>query len=164
MVDYFAEISAYARSLAMKNVICIRPEYGVGISGEDLSRYAAIETIDNVGTDPYWNGKMTEPYPYVRKVTETCLASCAKYVKEHHLWIQGYGFLAGREEEIVEASDAAYDGGARTILTWSYRSGDACDFQSACPEMTWRAIGNAMGRLQERHRDERLAALRKEYA
>lgn len=163
MVDYFTEICDFAHTVELKNAICIRPEYGKGISGEELARYAGIKSIDNLGTDPYWSGKMTQPYNYVRKVTETCIGTCSRYGKDHNVWIQGYGFPAGREEEIVAASEAAYDGGARNILAWSYRSGDACDYSAPCPEVVWRTVGDAMGRLKEMYRNECLEMNRRKY-
>ena len=118
------------------------------------------------------------------------LAVANKYGKGHNLWIQGFGVPhgrsdserlakltenpdlvgiqglgvpSGREEEIVLATEGAYDAGARTILVWGFRGSEGNDYRAQCPDLTWKTVGDAMRRIQDRDRDEKLQALRKQF-
>ena len=50
--------------------------------------------------------------------------------------------------------EAAYDAGARNILAWSYRGGEACDYKAENCDMVWDITGDAMRRLKDRYLDE----------
>ena len=83
-------------------------------------------------------------------------------VKEFQLWSIGnyfakvtkYAHEAGCEEEIYEAADAAYDTGARNIIAWSYRGGEAVDYKADCCDVVWQVTGDAMRRLRDRYQDD----------
>ena len=82
------------------------------------------------------------------------------FKKDHNIWVQAYGFEAGREDEIVIAAEAAYDAGARTILTWSFRGGESNDYRAENTDRIWQITGEAFGRLRSRWYDEILADIR----
>jgi len=163
IVDYFNEITTYAHSLGMVNTGCIMFNPDHGISLESIDRLLSLPHFDNVGCDPYWNGraeKAADVYDFVYDRAKKNLDVAAQYGKDHNLWIQAYSFAAGREDEIVIASEAAYDAGARTILTWSFRGGESNDYRAANTDRIWQITGEAFGRLRGRWYDEILRGIR----
>lgn len=165
VVNYFARATAYARELGIVNTVCVMFSPMHGISLDNLDKLCAIDTLENVGCDPYWVGSAsgTSVYNYVYKRARMNIELCEKYKKDHNVWIQGFHIPAGREEEIIYAAEAAYDAGARTIIGWSYRAGESNDYRSARCDVAWAATGEAMRRVRDRHRDNVLAAARAEY-
>lgn len=162
IIDYFKEVTNYSKETGMKNVICVFPSE-TPISGlsnwEDIAK---IKTVDNFGTDPYWYNKGVNPYEYVFSSTKKCLEVCNKYGKDHNIWIQGFGVPSAQEEEIITATDAAYDAGAKTILVWSYRGGESNNYRAEKPELTWKVIGDAMARIRDRERNFQRELYRKQ--
>jgi hypothetical protein len=161
ILDYFRHVTAYSASKSIKNAVVVMLGEGIGINLSTIEEIAKIETMDNVGSDPYWyGGRSAQPYPYVYKATQENLRVCKKYGKDHNLWIQGFAVPHGREEEMIQATDAAYDAGARTILVWGYRGSESNDYRAQKPELAWQIIGQAMRRIQDRHWDSQREAWR----
>ena len=131
IVDYLGEMSAYAAQKGMKNVVCVMlGTYGMSLEVSD--RICSLPHMDNIGSDPYWLGaKAKNPdlsvYDFVYQGTKENLRVSDTFHKDHNIWIQCYANPRGREEEIVEAAEAVYDAGARTIIAWSYGAGSSND-------------------------------------
>ncbi|NLC44261.1 MAG: hypothetical protein GX783_08260 [Clostridiales bacterium] len=156
IVDYFREVTDYSKKKGMYNSVCVMLGATHGINLETIDQIAGLESLDNVGSDPYWLGhKGVDPYEFVYDATKKNLDISNKFNKDHNIWIQCYSTPRGREEEIISATDAAYDAGARTILAWGYRGSDANDYRAKNPELTWKITGDAMYRVLERDRNER---------
>ncbi|MEA4889546.1 MAG: hypothetical protein VB070_08815 [Clostridiaceae bacterium] len=162
VVDYFREVTEYSKAKNMENIVCVMLGASHGINLDTLDQIASLKSLDNIGSDPYWLGhKGVDPYQFVYDATRQNLDVCSQYHKDHNIWIQGYATPRGREEEIILATDAAYDAGARSILVWGYRGSESNDYRAECPDLTWKITGEAMARISNRHRDElRQARLR----
>jgi hypothetical protein len=161
VVDYFKEVTMFSKNKGMENIVCVMlgDEYGINLA--TIEEISGLESLDNIGSDPYWLGiDGVNPYEFVYKATQKNLKICEKYGKDHNIWIQGYGAPRGREEEIILASDAAYDAGARTILVWGYRGSESNDYRAENPDMTWKVVGDAMLRITERERNHQREILR----
>ena len=179
LVDFHEFISSYSASLGMKNIICLMPYQLSGMTQQtekekllnfDIDSICAMPHIDNIGTDPYWYGHDTNggkdalnPYEYNYNATKLCLAKAEKYGKDHNIWIQGYNAPVGREEEIIEATEAVYDAGARTVLSWSYRAAESHSYRSTNIERSWNCTVEGFKRIKSMDRDIRLAENRKKY-
>jgi hypothetical protein len=179
MIEYHNFISEYASSLGMKNIICFMPYQLSGMLDQtekekllnfDIDAICAMPNIDNIGTDPYWYGHDTNggkdvfsPYEYNYNATKLCLEKAEKHGKDHNIWIQGYNAPRGREEEIIEATEAVYDAGARTILSWSYKGAESHTYRSANPERSWLCTVEGFKRIKSMERDRILAENRKKY-
>jgi len=163
--NYFRRVTAYARELGIINTVCVMFSPMHGISLDNLDRLAGIDTLENIGCDPYWNSRVsgTEAYKYVYDRTKMNIDLCKKYNKDHNVWIQCYNTPAGRENEIQLAFDAAYDAGARTIIGWSYRAGEPNDYRAKKPDMAWAATCEATRRIRNRYIDECLESARAEF-
>lgn len=154
--DYFKEVTEYAHKNGMENIVCLMPN-----SNEFINSVIKLPYMDNIGIDPYWFEFKEEAYPYVYNFTKKYTELTKENNKDNHLWIQTYNVPAGREDEIFLAAEAAYDAGARTILAWSHRGGEACDYRAANTDLTWKVTGEAMRRLKDRFIDEQRDAWRK---
>jgi hypothetical protein len=95
--------------------------------------------------------------------TKQMMDIATEYEKEHNVWIQTYAVPAGREDEIVQAAEAAYDAGGRCVLAWSYAGGESNDYRADRPERTWIATVEAMRRIRQLERDRILAENRAKY-
>lgn len=82
--DYCRHVTAYSAARSIKNAVVVMLGEGIGINLSTIEEIARIETIDNVGSDPYWyGGRSAEPYPYVYSATKENLRVCEKYEKDH---------------------------------------------------------------------------------
>ena len=163
VVDYFREMTEYSASKGMKNVVCVMlGTYGMNLDSIDL--LGQLPHMDNIGSDPYWGYRdNVHPYEFVYNGTKRNLEISAKYGKDHNIWIQAYGTPRGKEEEIVAATEAAYDAGARTILGWSYYAGISNDYGAQNAELAYRRYEEAMARIWNMERDRILEENRRLY-
>ena len=154
--DYFGEITEYAHQCEIENIIAIMPE-SLGFYDSLIK----LPYVDNMGCDPYWTAETRNPYGKVYSVSKEFVKQTTDAGKKAHIWIQAHYNPTGREEEVTVAADAAYDAGARTILAWSYRGGEACFYRSDNPERVWDITGEAMRRIKDRHMDAERERMRK---
>ena len=165
IVDFFREMTDYSASLGIKNASCIMPGASHGISIDSFGKLGVLPHMDNLGYDPYWYHKkdLDSPYRYVYDETKKAMAISTEYKKEHNIWIQGYASPRGREEEIIEATEAAYDAGARCILSWSFHGAESNDYRAENPQRCWDITVEAMKRIRSMERDRILAENRAKY-
>ena len=165
IIDFFTEITEYSASLGLRNSSCIMPGDNHGISIDSFGRLGGLPHIDDLGYDPYWYGKkeLDSPYRFVYEETKKALAISTEYKKAHNIWIQGYAAPKGREEEIIEATEAAYDAGARCILSWSFHGAESNDYRAEDPMRCWNITVEAMRRVRSMERDRLLEENRKKY-
>lgn len=159
MYSYFSAASGYAKLLGMENIICL-------MTASDMFAQSlmALPETDNVGTDPYWMDTDIDRYQFVYDRSKLFLDYAKKYNKSTHIWLQTFMNKAGSEDEIYLAADAAYDAGAKNILAWSYRGGEACDYRAENCERVWEVTGDAMRRLKYRYLDDMRNSSRQEFA
>lgn len=164
LMNYFDRVTTHAANLGMKNFMGIMPrtlEYTGGLM--------QLKHVDDFGIDPYWHpenpNRYKEPYSHVYNATRDVIARGEQFGKKTHLWIQGYNIPEGYEDEMIIATDAAYDAGARTILYWSYRGAESNTYRSQRADRCWYVMGEAAARIRNRHFDairaQRLKELQK---
>lgn len=147
--NYFSAVTSYAKLLGMENIVCLMP------SEEYLMRaLMELPEVSDVGTDPYWINSNDDPYGYVYNRSKGFIDTAKELNKNTHIWLQTYHNPAGKEDDIYMAAEAAYDAGARTIIAWSYRGGEACDYRADNCDLVWQVTGDAMRRLKDRYLDE----------
>ena len=163
LVEYFTEITDYAHSCGMVNTGCIMFAPSAGTGMETIERLLAVPHFDNVGCDPYWTWCCKTPeevYKYNYDKTKENLDYCAKFGKDHNVWVQGFGFERGRDDEMILAANAIYDAGARTIFTWSYFGGESEDYRAANCELNWAIQGELCAELRRKHFNKMLDEIR----
>lgn len=167
ITDYFADVTEYAHAKGIKNSVCVMiGTYGMSLSQAD--KIAALPYMDNIGSDPYWVGaKNRDPnfdvYSYVRRESEKNIELCAKYNKESNLWVQTYNNPRGEEDDIILATEAIYDAGARNIISWGFNGSESNDYAAKNPLVTWSRYEEAVRRVKNREYDAILAEARKNY-
>lgn len=164
IVNYFTQVTEYSHSKGMENIVCVMLHGNIGISLDNIDAMGGIATMDNIGSDPYWISKKltgADVYRYVYENTRKNLTVSASCGKEHNIWVQAYGNPAGREEDIVYATEAAYDAGARNILLWGFRGCDGNEYRAEKPLTSWRAACDAVERVLQKERDRVVAEARK---
>lgn len=164
LVDYFDEITSYSASLGLYNAVCVMLHPHLGISLDTLDRICSLPHLHNVGSDPYWYAKKdANPYGFVYEKAKKNVEIAERFHKDHNVWIQTYNVPRGREEEIIEATAAAYDAGARTILAWGYMGSESNDYRAQNPERTWNTTVEAMARIRNEERNRIWEENRKKY-
>ena len=167
IVDYFREVTEYSASKGIKNAVCVMlGTYGMSL--EVVDRVCALPYMDNIGSDPYWiEPQKKDPdmnvYKYVYEGTKENLRLSEKFQKDHNIWIQAWDNPKGKEEDIVVATEAAYDAGARTILAWGYYGSISNDYAAQNAPVAWSKVCEAMQRIRNFERDRILAENRKLY-
>ena len=167
IVDYLGEVTAYAASKGIKNAVCVMlGTYGMSL--EVVDRLCALPHLDNIGSDPYWVGLKTRKpetsvYKMVYEAAKRNVELADRFGKDHNLWLQTYSNPRGREEEIIEAAEALYDAGARSILAWGYYGSESNDYAAENAAVTWARACEAMQRVRNMDRDRILAENRRLY-
>jgi hypothetical protein len=77
--------------------------------------------------------------------------------------LQAYNAPRGREDEIITATEAIYDAGARTILAWGFHASESNNYRSQNPEKSWAMTVEGFKRIKSMERDRLLAENRKKY-
>lgn len=162
IVDYFREMTEYSASKGMKNAVCVMLG-AYGMSLEKADKICSLPHMDNIGSDPYWIDAQRDPYEYVYNGAKENLRIANKFGKDHNVWLQTYSNPRGKEEDIIQAAEAIYDAGARTILAWSYYGGESNDYAAKNAPVTWAKTCEAMARIRNFERDRILAENRKLY-
>lgn len=164
ITDYLQEMTNYSHSKGMRNSVCVMlGSYGMNLQLVD--RICALPHMDDIGSDPYWLGQKTKNpdlsvYDFVYDGARENIELSDRFGKEHNIWIQTYSNPRGAEEDIVLATQAAYDAGARTIIAWGYYGSISNDYRAENPVVTWHKTCEAMQRVRNMERDRVLAACR----
>ncbi|MBQ8333876.1 MAG: hypothetical protein IJX93_08905 [Clostridia bacterium] len=161
VADFFTDLCGYAVAKGLKNAVCVMLGEEHGIHLGTLESICSIPTLDNIGSDPYWLRKSPDAYGFVYNGTKRNIEVADRFGKDHNIWIQAYSTPRGREEEIIQATEAAYDAGARTILAWSYYGGISNDYGAENPHLVKAKIDQAFARIWNMERDRILAENRK---
>ncbi len=163
IVDFFSDITAYAHSKGLTNAVCVMLSEGIGINLDSISSICSLPYLDDIGSDPYWGYNGRNPYEFVYNGTKKNLDVSNHFGKDHNIWIQMFNTPRGMEEEIVQATEAAYDAGARTILSWGYYGSISNDYGAKNPALAQAKWNSAMERIWGWERDRILAENRAKF-
>lgn len=131
-----------------KNAVCFLPFKGVLGGIMDWSKAARIESLDIIGTDPYWKVGEKDVKGYVRRFSKRIHALATRYGKEGQIWILNFRIKKGTEKDIETAVMAAYKEGIRNIAAWSYLGTGCMSYlASDDPEKVWDALGEAFRKI-----------------
>lgn len=139
ILDFMKFMSSYAREKDVKTAVCLLPSD----KKRDLELYektASLNTVDILGTDPYWiwDNFSIDFREYVGKYTSMIKNLSNKYNKESEIWIQNFRVTQDREDEVREALEIIKSYDIDRVLSWGYRG--SCVMSSlACsnPDNIW---------------------------
>ena len=162
IVDYFRDVTAYSNKKGIENAVCVMLGTG-GVSLETSEKLFSLDTLDDIGSDPYWIGKNKDPYEYAYNGAKFNIDLAERFGKNHNLWVQTYKNPVGDEEDIITATEALYDAGARTILAWGYYGSISNDYRAKNPLVTKAKTEEAFRRIWDMERDRILEEKRRLY-
>ncbi len=133
ITEFLADVIAYGKSKGRKNALCVLPNKDPEHSTANFERMAAIPHLDIFGTDPYWVSFKKDLRQFVGDNSREVVELCARNGLEPQIWIQNFHVPAGREQEIVEATELIAECGVRNIAVWGF---------DACRHISWIRPGN----------------------
>lgn len=141
---FIKELTAFAKSLGVRNALCLLPEWGAPTAVErKWEKFASLESIDVFGTDPYWlwAGRSFSEFEFF---VQTVKQLAERFNKEPQIWVQACKVRAGEEPWVGKAVRTAYRLGIRNILAWSYLGTAymSC-VRSDQPEKVWAELVQA---------------------
>jgi hypothetical protein len=120
--------------------------FGVG----DFDSAAAIEGLDVIGCDPYWQLFGTEAEAFVRAYGGEAAEAARRHGRGLQLWVQAFSVPEGREEELRTGLRVAAEVGATHVAAWSFRATESMSqIRCARPEVVWGLLGEEFRRMRE---------------
>jgi hypothetical protein len=145
LVAFIAEVSAFARDRGLMNSVCLTSTVP---SVRALPRLAALDSIDDVGTDPYYkldlDHRDPDPEDYVGTWANTVRDAADMHGKTSHLWVQAFHVAEGDEHRIGRCIEVARAHGVSGIGVWGFRACEALDIRPARAELAWRVVRDSL--------------------
>jgi hypothetical protein len=151
MVDFLAEMLAYASRKGAQNAITLLPveeDASEALPWEDV---AGLPGVNIFGTDPYWYLHAKDCRSYVSNQMRRTMQVCELRGLTPHFWAQGFGIPAGREAELETGFRLAVELGAESIAVWGMHGNAAWDAASDNPELVWKTVGRTFKALREQY-------------
>ncbi len=145
IVEFLKELMDYAKSRGLRNAVCFLPLEGGIVSLRDVEKVVSLDSLDTVGSDPYWfsferftgMGRREFVEYWVKKIQKLAM----KYGKDTHFWVQAFKVPAGREEELVDGVKQMMDLGVDNVAFWGYRACEPTSFiLPDDPEKVWNMV------------------------
>jgi hypothetical protein len=133
VIRYVEGIAAYVkgRQPAAETFCCIPPE------DRDLwAEAAAVEGLDNLGTDLYWANKnwdLEAMRPPVRELA----GLCRDFGKKHHQWLQCWGVGAGNEGRVGTMGSILSAEEPDALYVWAFEGQVGTSEACADPGRAW---------------------------
>jgi hypothetical protein len=147
LVAFLHELADHGRERGLRNSVCLTSTVP---NMPAFPKLAAIDSVDDIGTDPYYRLDVdeTDPEPedYVGVWADRVRATAARHGKTCHVWVQAFHIAEGREERIGRCIEAARARGAARIGVWGFRACEALDIRPARPDVAWRVVREAIRR------------------
>ena len=145
LVEFIEDITAHVAGIGGRNTVCLLPLVGGAQGLSDWSAVAAIDTVDTLATDPYWQAFRQPAGPFVADFAARLAALRAEHGVDAQLWIQGFRLGPEDEADIRAAVAAARAGGVDDLWTWGY---EACGHMSYLdtrePDKVWAVLCDAL--------------------
>ncbi len=148
MYDFLKMLTDYSAEKKLRNAVCLLPYQQDMLGVSDWGRIAAIETLDIIGTDPYWiffDKELDFVYDYAQKIVHIA----DEFGKEAQLWIQNFKIPEGREQEVAEAIELGEQAGIKNFAAWSFYGSSYMSYiRSQNPKLVWDILGREYARLR----------------
>lgn len=151
IVDFLRFLCDYTQKKSLKNSMCFLP-FDNSSTVNDWSKVAKIESLEIIGTDPYWRPGQTqkEVVQKVRAFSKRINELASQNGKEGQIWILNFNIKKGEEKLIKVAVETAYGEGIRNLAAWSYYGTvQMSELASQDPALVWKTLGQAYRRLKK---------------
>lgn len=149
IIEFLDSMCKYVRAKGkIKNAVCLLPFKGSLGGVMDWSKAARLDSLDIIGTDPYWHHGQKDVAGLVGGFSKKINDLAKAFNKEAQIWILNFMIKNGTEDDIDKAVMAAYGEGIRNIAAWSY-GGTGCMsyLTSDDPQKVWDVLGRAYARI-----------------
>jgi len=153
LVDFLKFLCDYAKKKGVVNSMCYLPFENTS-TFSDWSKPAKINSLDIIGTDPYWRrGQAAQQViervgSYSKKIADLAKT----YKKEGQIWILNFGIKKGEEANIEVAIETAMKESIDNIAAWSYYGTyQMSNLASEDPKKVWGVLGGMYKRLQKKN-------------
>lgn len=145
VIDYVTTISDYCKRTHphLETMCCLMPHDDAMWAGT-----AAIETLDNLGTDLYWannNRDVQEMIPPIDRLS----ALCRQHHKVHHEWLQCWHVKAGNEHRIRTQGEVLLQQKPDALYVWAWKgqvgTTETCDD----PLVAWEMAASVLRQAKE---------------
>jgi len=132
-----------------RHALCLLPrgEFA-GAGSDDWSAFASVRGLARLATDPYWMDRPVDPAEYTRRHARALRELCERTGHEMEVWVQGIRIPAGREQDLLRATEAAVECGAALVSYWSFRGTERmATLACGAPDAAWSAMKEAVRRF-----------------
>ena len=145
VLHYIQTIADYIKHTypTMEAMCCLMPN-----DRQLWNDVAAIESLDNLGTDIYWVNEdvdVARMVPLVRDMANVC----STHQKKHHQWLQAWGVHKGRESRIETQGEILIQENPDALYVWAYQgqlgTSESCDN----PAAAWAAACEILRKAKE---------------
>ena len=146
VVEYVKNITEYCRRNYpnLETMTCVMP------SDRNLwGDIAAVECLDNLGTDMYWvneDRNVEEMVP----VLDNLGSLCGENGKRHHEWLQCWKVRQGKEPRILEQGKVLLKNPPDALYVWAWKgqvgTTETCDDPSAAWKFARDVLTQAKGK------------------
>jgi N-acetylmuramic acid 6-phosphate etherase len=145
LIDFLGEMVRHVRDLGGRNTVCLLPltEGPLGLS--DWESVAALDGLDVLATDPYWQVFDQPVEPFVSELSRRVVDLAERHDLEPQIWIQGFGLGPEDADDIHTAVDATRAAGVDDLWTWGYEAcGHMPGLGTRSPDRVWQVLCDAL--------------------
>lgn len=145
VIDYVIKISDYCKRTHpnLETICCLMPH-----DDAMWAPAAAIESLDNLGTDLYWANNtrdVEEMIPPIDRLSRLC----RDHGKTHHEWLQCWHVKAGNEHRIRAQGEVLIRQNPDALYVWAWKgqvgTTESCDR----PSLAWDAAAGILRKAKE---------------
>ena len=147
LVAFLGDVCDHARERGLRSSVCLTstapniPAFGA---------LAALESVEDIGTDPYYKRDLDEldpdPEDYVGTWAQRVRETAEAHGKTSHVWVQAFHLAHGQEHRIRRCVDVARRHGVSRIGIWGFRACEPLDIRPDRPGVAWRAVAETFTR------------------
>jgi hypothetical protein len=141
LVPFLRDVAEYAREREVLNSVCPTSTVPNIPLLRDL---AALESVDDIGTDPYYRRDVDQLDPDPEDYVGICADRVREAAEEHGKTSQVWVHASGHEDRIRRCTAVARAHGVSRIGVCGFRACEALDIRPAHPEAAWRVVRDAL--------------------
>jgi hypothetical protein len=151
LVPFLQDLCERARERGLRNSVCLTSTVP---NIPAFPRVAALDSIDDIGTDPYYrldlDHRDPDPDDYVGVWADRVREVAEEHGKTSHVWVQAFHIADGQEHRIGRCIEVARARGVARLGVWGFRACEALDIRPGRPRVAWRAACDAIGSAHTR--------------
>ncbi len=136
------------RARGIRPAVCLLP-FENSSTVNDWEKIAAIDSLEIIGTDPYWKPHQPEVDKHVGRFSKRIAELARRHKKEGQIWILNFNIPKGEEGTIRTAIDAAYQEGIRNFAAWSYYGASYIRLRAEDPPAVWKTLSDCYHQLKK---------------